>query len=539
MPATHPPEARSSARSPVRHGLVLVVTCLALGAVVAAMSSLNVGLPLIARDTHASQTQLSWIIDAYSLVFASLLLPAGTLGDRFGRRRALLIGLTVFGAASACAPFTSDPDVLIGCRAVLGVGAALVMPATLSTITGTFPKEQRARGVGVWAAVAGGSAVIGVLVSGVLLEFWSWEAIFVFNVVVAAVALVGTLLYVPESADDNPPKVDVTGAVLVVAGLAVLVYSVIEAPVHGWSAARTLGGIAAGLVLVAGFTGWSLRRRDPLLDPRLFRNPRFAAASLSIMLQFFGFFGYIFVMMQYLQMIREDSALVAALSLLPMAVVMVPSARLAPRLTARLGIRGPWVTGLVLVAVGLATLAQLTEDSPYAFVAAGLVPLGIGMGIATTPATTAITDALPKALQNVGSAMNDLSRELGGALGIAVLGSVLSTGYRENLELPGIPEHMAEAARSSFAAATAIGGPVVDPARSAFIDGLHGALLGGAGVALVGAVVVFVLLGRPHHAAQDTGTPDAGTSDAGAEDPGTEATGEVRSIPSAGRRARR
>ncbi|MET7383232.1 MFS transporter [Streptomyces sp. NPDC005526] len=490
-----------------RPGLVLAVTCLALAVVVSAMASLNVALPDIASRTHATQTQQSWIIDAYSLVFASLLLPAGALGDRFGRRRALIAGLLVYGVASAGAALSTSPDMLIALRAVMGAGAALVMPATLSTITSTFPRRQRARAVSVWAAVAGASGVLGLMASGMLLQSWSWASVFWFNAALVTVALVGTLAFVPESAERGAPRLDVVGAVLAAGGVATVVYAVIEAPVNGWSSATTLGGLGLGLLLAVGFVVWELRQRHPLLDPRLFRNRRFAAGSLSITLQFFALFGFMFVLMQYLQLLRGDSALQAALSLLAMPIGMVPTSRLSPRLSARFGVRGPWTLGLVALAAGLAILAQLGTNSSYLAVAAGLVPLGAGLGLAMPPATTAITDALPRQLQNVGSAVNDLARELGGALGIAVLSSLLTGVYRDHLHPGGVPAHVTEAARSSIAAATAIGGPVLDPARTAFTDGLHVALLAASGVVLTAALAVAALLGRRRRrdgAASDT-----------------------------------
>ncbi|MEU4171770.1 MFS transporter [Streptomyces sp. NPDC026665] len=497
-----------------RHGAVLAVTCLALATVVSAMASLNVALPDIARETHATQTQLSWIIDAYSLVFAALLLLAATLGDRFGRRRALLGGLALFAGGSVAATFSSEPAVLITLRAVLGVAAAFVMPATLSTITSTFPREQRTRAVSVWAAVAGASAVLGLLASGAVLEVWSWRSVFWLNVILAVVAFIGTYVFVPESAEPEKQRVDVVGATLTVVGLGILVYSVIQAPEHGWASARTLTGIALGLVVLAGFVAWELRHPHPLLDPRLFRNKLFTAGTLSITLQFFAFFGFIFVVMQYLQLVRGDSALIAAVSVLPMSAAMIPSARLAPKLAARFGARRPWLVGLVAVAVGLTVLAELDKSSSYWLILAGLIPLGAGMGLAMTPATAAITDALPSRLQNVGSAVNDLSRELGGALGIAVLGSALNAGYRNTLDLGDVPSPVAEAARSSLAAANAVGTrtgniSLIDNAREAFASGLHLALLTGAGAAVLGAIAVALLLrrgpaGTPAHPDTDT-----------------------------------
>src|ERR1700724_2556623 len=234
MKAVTLPPVKSPPATALRTGATTAIVCVALAAVVAAMSSLNVALPGIARATHASQTQLAWIIDAYSLVFASLLLPAGAIGDRYGRRRALITGLLIFGAGSAAAMTARSPGELIALRAVLGLGAALVMPATLSTITGTFPGEQRTRAVSVWAAVAGGAAVLGLLTSGILLQVWSWPSGFGLNVVLAGAAIVGTIRFVPESADPETPRVDITGAILSVLGIVALVYSIIEAPTQGW-----------------------------------------------------------------------------------------------------------------------------------------------------------------------------------------------------------------------------------------------------------------------------------------------------------------
>jgi Na+/melibiose symporter-like transporter len=275
-----------------------------------------------------------------------------------------------------------------------------------------------------------------------------------------------------------------------------------------------------GLVVLVGFVAWELKHPYPLLDPRLFRHMPFAAGSLSITLQFFAFFGFIFVVMQYLQLVRGDSALIAAVSVLPMPAGMIPSARLSPRLVARRGARGPWVVGLLLVATGLLVLAQVDVGSSYWLLVGGLFPLGAGMGLAITPATAAITDALPPRLQNVGSAVNDLSRELGGALGIAVLGSVLNAGYRDKLDLGGLPAPVAEAARSSLAAANHVGNAtgnssLIDEARDAFASGMHLALISGAGAAVLAAAVVTFLLGR----AGKTGTVAGQTPDSGASGP--------------------
>ncbi|MFR9797996.1 MFS transporter [Streptomyces sp. MS06] len=502
-----------------RQRAVLGVTCLALATVVAAVASLNVAVPSIARDTHATLTQLSWIIDAYSLVFAALLLLGGAIGDRFGRRRALLAGLAVFGAGSAAAMASDSAGTLIAVRGVLGLGAALVMPATLSTITSTFPREQRARAVGTWAGVAGASAILGLLASGLLLEAWSWRSVFGLNIALAVLALVGTLLVIPESADPEAPGLDLVGALITVAGLGVLVYSIIEAPTVGWTDRRTLGALWAGLVILVGFVFWELSRRNPLIDPRLFRHRAFAAGTLSLTLQFFAFFGFIFLVLQYLQLVRGDSPLVAALSLIPMALAMMPSARLlAPRLAGRAGTRRTCVLGLLLIAGGLTVLSRLDGSAPYWLLLCGLLPLGSGMGLAMTPATTTITDALPPAQQGVGSAVNDLARELGGALGIAVLGSVMQSAYRDRLDLSGVPDPVAAQARDSVAVALRLGPEVAERARAAFVDGMSIALLCAAVVALLAAAAVTALLhrARPGGPTAARPAPEGATAEVGA-----------------------
>jgi EmrB/QacA subfamily drug resistance transporter len=490
------PISPGSARKPVNRSVVTAVVCIALGAVSAAMASLNVAIPDLVRSTHANQTQLEWIIDAYLLVFSVMLLPAGALGDRYGRRKALVAGLLVFGGASAAAMAVNSANELIVLRGLIGLGAAFVMPATLSTITGTFPPAERAKAVSVWAAVAGGSAILGLLCCGVLLEWFSWRSAFAVNVVLAIIALGGTLRFVPESSQPDAPALDKGGAVLATLGLVALVFSVIEAPDAGWASARTLGGLAAGLAALGGFVLYELHQDHPLLNPRVFSNRGLSAGSLSVCIQFFAFFGFTFVSLQYLEGVRGYAPLVAALAVLPLSATMMPAARLTPALVARFGPRAVCVAGLLLVATGLIILSRIGTDSPYLLMLAGLVPLGIGMGAAMTPATTAITEALPLAQQGVGSALNDLSREVGGALGTAVIGSVVTAVYRSTLALPGAPAQVVAQARASFAIAIHAGGTTGAHARDAFVDGIHTGLLCAAGAAVVAAFSVAVLLLR-------------------------------------------
>jgi EmrB/QacA subfamily drug resistance transporter len=466
----------------------LLVVCVALAAVVSAVASLNVAIPSIAADTHASQTELSWVIDAYSLVFAALLLPAGALGDRYGRRRALLAGLAIFGAGSVAAMAYADAHWLIAMRAVLGIGAALVMPATLSTITSTFPDEMRARAVGTWAGVAGGSAILGLLTSGIVLQIWSWRSVFALSAVLAVLAIAGTRAVVPESADPHAPPVDRVGAVMTAVGLGILVYSIIEAPTQGWASMQTIAGMAAGILVLAGFVVWELRLEHPLLDPRLFVRGGVSAGTLTVSAQFFVFFGFIFILLQYLQLVAGYGPLDSALRMVPLALGLLPAARgLAPRMAERIGSLRTSALGLAIAAVAFGLLSRLDATTSYGWLVLGLVPLGIGMGLAMTPATAAITDALPAEQQGVGSALNDLARELGGALGIAVLGSILASTYRDRLS--GFPAP----ARESLALARRLGPTVAGHAEHAFVDGLQHALLAGSALLVVVAIAVVVL----------------------------------------------
>jgi len=479
-----------------RHGVITAVLCLALAAVVAAMASLNVALPDIARDTHASQTQLLWVIDAYSLAFAALLLPGGAIGDRYGRRGALIAGLVIFGGGSAMAMTASSASELIALRAVLGLGAALVMPATLSTITSTFPPAERTRAVSMWAGVAGGAAVLGLLASGALLVGFSWRSIFGLNVVLAGLALVGTLRYVPESADPDAPRLDVGGALIAVLALVALVFSVVEAPTYGWLAGRTVAGLVLAFVLIGAFVSWEMRQAHPLLDPRVFRQRTLTAGSMSILIQFFAFYGYTFIILQYLQLVRGATPLLAALEVLPLAVAMMPTSRLAPRLAARFGRGKVCAAGLVLIAAGLGIVAQLDATSSYFLLAGGLLVLGVGMGAAMTPATAAITEALPPAQQGVGSALNDLSREVGGALGIAVIGSILTSTYSSHVDVSGLSSRVAATVKGSFAVAAHLAAPIPERAHAAFLTGMNLALVTAAAAAMFAAVGVVVLLAR-------------------------------------------
>ncbi len=508
----------------VSRNLVLAAMCVALGTVVSAVSSLNVAIPDLARDLHATQTQLQWVVDAYAVVFAGLLLLAGAIGDAFGRRHLLLGGLAVFSGAAGTALFISSPGALIAVRAVMGLGAAAIMPATLSIITNVFPADERDRAVSIWAGVAGGSALLGLLVSGALLEVFAWDSIFGFSAVLGLAALVAAYRIAPNSTQEGT-RLDVTGGVISAAGLATLVFVIIEGPERGWTDSLTLGAFAVALVSLAAFVAWELRREQPLLDPRLFKLRGFGAGTASITVQFFAFFGFIFVMLQYVQFVLGYSPLVAGIALAPLAVAMMGLSPRVPKLLERFGPARVAPLGLLLMGCGFAVFSTADQGSTYWLLLAGLVPLGVGMALATTPATTAIVSSLPRAKQGVASAVNDLAREVGGALGIAVLGSALTGRYQSGVAgaTAHLPAQLAGHAEDALPAALAIADRLGPPgtglgssAQTAFVDGLGLAMVIAA--ASVAVAAVFVLWRAPREAvkSQPASESDAGPQTAAA-----------------------
>ncbi|MFA5883620.1 MAG: MFS transporter [Acidimicrobiia bacterium] len=485
--------------SPGRRRAVLAAMCLALVLVVAGVSMLSVSLPTMATALGASQSAQQWIIDAYALALAALLLPAGALGDRFGRRRALIVGIVLFGGASLLSAWSDTPSQLIGWRALAGVGAALIMPGTLSTITSVFPPDQRARAVGIWAGFAGAGGVIGLVVAGGLLEVFWWGSIFVFTAVLALVALVAIVLAVPDTSDPEHAVLDPPGAVLSVLGVGGLVLGIIEGPARGWTAPVTLAGLVVGVVSLVAFVLWELHTPRPLLDPRLFRLHGFATGSAALFLLFFAMFGFFFITLQFLQLILGYGTLLSAVALLPIAVVMLPLSTVAATLSERYGMRTVSATGLLLAAGGFAILATLGVDSGYVHLLVGFMLIGCGFALAMSPATNAIVASLPRAKQGVASAVNDTAREMGAALGVAVLGSAFNEGYVRDIKSAtgGLPPALADTARDAPAGALAAAGQLgdagaalTDAAKHAFIVGSRWAMVIGAVLLLVGAVYV-------------------------------------------------
>lgn len=481
---------------PAPHRLLLPAVFLSLATVISAVTSLNVALPDLAGDTAASQTQVSWVVDSYALVFAALLLIAGALGDRYGRRLALIVGLVLFGGGSLAAMFATDIEVLIALRVVLGIGAALVMPATLSTITTVLDAQRRQHAVAIWAGVAGASAVLGLLAAGTLLEWFSWESVFGLNVTLALIASALVLRAVPESSERPEGRLDIIGGLLFAISVGAIVYSIIEAPHAGWDSAETVSVLAAGIALLAVTIVWELRHPNPLLDPRLFGNGRFAASSLTITMQFLAFFGFMFLLMQYLQFVGDLSPLLAATSMLPFAVGMMGSSRGSVKIVGHLGRSRTVILGLTVLTGALFALSRLDADVNYWLLFTALPFLGIGMGLSMTPSTSMLTEALPKEQQGVASAVNDLARELGGALGIALLGSILTDTLHDRIGAVG-----------GIGEAADLPAPMLATAMDAFSDGFSNALFVAAWI-IAGTLALVVALTRGGRRAVDTTSPE-------------------------------
>ncbi len=500
---TGPTEER---QADTRRWLVLGVMCLSLLLIVMDNTIVNVALPTLQSDLDAGTSQLQWVVDAYILVFAGLLLTMGSLGDRFGRRGALAIGLAVMGVASIMSSFANSADQLIATRALMGVGGAMIMPATLSIITNVFTdRKERAQAIAIWSATAGAAVAIGPVTGGWLLEHFWWGSVFLVNVPVVVVALVLGQLFVPTSRDPSAPPIDVPGALLSIAGLVALVWAIIEGP-GGWTDPEILVALALATVLLGAFVLWERHTRFPMLDMNFFRNPRFSAASGAIMLTFFAMFGSLFLLTQFLQSILGYTPLEAGIRLLPMAGVMMVISPLSAKFVERIGSKIVVATGLSVAGVGLVIASRLTAGASYPEVLAALVVLAVGMALVMPPATESIMGSLPPARAGVGSAVNDTTRQVGGALGVAVLGSVMSSTYgpRVTDAISGfpVPAEQAKAIRdqigAAMRAASEIGGPpgraLADVASRGFADGMSTAFLIGAAALALGAVIVALFL---------------------------------------------
>ena len=498
MTASTDPNAGS--RAYARRWWTLGVLCLSLVLIGLDNTVLNVALPTIQRTFSATASELQWMVDAYVLVFAGLLLTMGALGDRFGRARALQIGLIIFAAASLTAPLATDVTQLIAIRIAMGVGGALIMPSTLSVIANVFPPAERARAITIWAGVSGLGVGLGPLVGGLLIENFAWSSVFLLNVPIAAIALLLGFMFVPESRDPSGARLDLPGAVLSIGAVSSLVYGIIEAPANGWTSPTTLGAFAIAAVLGLAFAWRETHTREPMLDLALFRDRRFTAGAGAIALTFFAMFGVIFGLTQYLQFVLGKTALEAGTLMVTLAIAIPVGARISLKAVAHAGTNRVIGGGLVLVALVLLSFTQWTPTTDTWIVSVTLFVLAIGMANVMAPATGAVMSAVPEAKAGVGSAMNDLLRQLGGALGVAVIGSVMNTAYRDRMAgaVIGLPAQAAAAAGDSVGAAVAIAGRLGGPAgqalagvaRSSFVDALATAAIVAAAVAVLTAVLV-------------------------------------------------
>jgi EmrB/QacA subfamily drug resistance transporter len=491
-----------------RRYLVLATVCLAAFAINLDTTIVNVALPDLGRQLHATTRDLQWIVDGYNLAFAALVLTAGSLGDRFGRRPALLVGLGGFAIASGVGAAMQSADALVVVRFVMGMFAAVIFPTTLSIIANAFPdRGERARAIGIWGAVTGLGVAVGPISGGVLLAHFSWPAVFLALVPVAVVALVATAFWVPESSSPSEARLDPAGLVLSSAAIGVLVYTIIEAPGRGWTAPQSLLGFTAAAVLTVAFVLVERRRRHPMIDMSLFRRPAFSAASGSVTVAFFALFGFIFLVTQYFQFIRGYGALSTGARILPVAITLALGSVIGVTLATRIGTRVVVMTGLLLLAASFAWISVSPTFMPYGQIVGQMVLMGFGLGMTTAPATESILSVLPPAKAGVGSAVNDATREAGGTLGVAVLGSIFTSLYASHLggtSFAQLPASVVDTAKNSIAGALHVvssaparaQSQLLDSVQSSFLTGFHVACIVAASVCVVGSLAASALPGR-------------------------------------------
>lgn len=484
-----------------RRWYTLAVLCLSLMVVMIGNTALNVALPVLARDLLASNSQLQWMVDSYSLVFAGLLFTAGAFGDRFGRKGILQAGLVLFGLASIYAgTLANTAGALIAARAVMGLAGAMIMPATLSILTNVFPPKERARAVGIWAGISGAGIALGPLLTGFVLEHFSWHAVFLINIPIIVITLFAGVFLIPRTADPDHTHLDPVGALLSIVGLVSLVYAIIEAPHHGWLSAETIIVALIGALTLGLFVWWELRNKNPMLDVRLFKIPAFGVSSLVLTLVFFAMMGIFFNMSQLLQLVFGYTPFESAVRMLPMAFAMMIAAPLSPRLVEKFGKRRPVAAGMLLVAIGTLMLSRIGVDSSYLMLVSSMVVVSIGMGIAMSPTTDLLMSAVPRNRAGMGSAMNDTTRELGASLGIAILGSLLASQYSSKIApvAAQVPESARSAVEQSLAGALAVaerageaGLPLALAAKEAWISSYQFSLIIGSIIVAIAAFIAY------------------------------------------------
>lgn len=520
----------------------LMVLCLSLVVTAIGNTSMNLAIPRIVDGLGASGSQLQWMIDGYVIVFASLLLVMGALGDRFGRKKLLHGGVVLFGTFSAIAALQTNPSGLIIARAAMGVGAAMIFPTTLSILINVFPDpRERARAIGIWAGFAGVGIAIGPLGAGFLLEHFSWGSVFLINVPLCLLALVAGIPLIPDSRDPDHRPLDPLGSLLSVLALVALLFAIIEGPDLGWRSTEVLVGFGLAAVLIALFVAWELRVEYPVLDIRFFRNPRFTAASLTITLTFFALFGSTFLLTQYFQFVLGYSPIRTGFLTAPVAVGIMFGGPYAPRVVDRLGTKRVVAGGLTAIGISLLCYSSDTLMSSMFWGSLVRLGFGFGMGFTTAPATESIMGSLPPARAGVGSAVNDTTRQAGGALGVAVLGSLFAARYRASIgpRLEGLPTDAVTAANDSIGRALgwadrtadqALGAIVRTESTAAFVDSMR--IVYPVAALVIGVAIVITLRYLPAEAPatrrRSTGAMDAAT---GLEDAVPDAPSQVFEDP--------
>ena len=442
--------------------IILGIMSLSLVIVMLNNVTLNVALPEMSKDLQANNSDLQWIVDSYALIFGGMLLVMGALGDRFGRKRALQLGLVLLGLASAAAAFYADSsnDVIMA-RATMGFGAALVMPATLSIVIVVFPREERGKAIGIWTMMAGIGAPIGLLVGGWAVENYDWQMVFLINIPIILLALSLGLIFVPNSKDSKKTPLDPVGAVLSIAALGTILYAIIEAPSLGWTSSEMILISGLGIILTYMFVKWERMAEYPMLPIGFFKFNGFSLGLIAIMLASFVMFSFMFTQMLHFQLVRGHTALEAAVRFLPLPLGLMPAAANSDRLSAKFGSNNVISMGLVLMTAAMAIFTTVEIDSEYIRLACIFLLLGFGMGLTLAPATTVVMDSIPSDKAGVGSATNDASREVGGALGIAIGGSVLNEYYQRNMEVP-VGLELGNIPLESFPAAMQIGAELIE-----------------------------------------------------------------------------
>jgi len=479
-----------------RRWAILAVMSLSLVIVILNNVTLNVALPELSKELEADNTDLQWMVDAYALIFGGTLLVMGAIGDRFGRKPALQLGLIIVAITSgATAMYASTSEHVILARAVMGLGAALVMPATLSVVVVVFPSEERGKAVGIWAAMAGAGAPIGLIVGGWSVENYGWEMVFWINVPVIILALILGFFLVPNSRDSQQRPLDLFGSLLSIGALLSILYAIIEAPNVGWTSNETLGIGALGLFLTFAFIKWERTTAYPMLPISLFRKMGFTMGLVAISLAFFVMFSFMFTQMLHFQLVRGHTALSAAIRFIPLPMGLMPAAANSDKLVAKFGNNNVVALGLTLVCTGMLLFTTVEVDTEYLRIALTFFILGLGMGLTMAPSTTLVMDSIPEDKAGVGSATNDASREIGGALGIAIGGSVLNQIYQDKLVIPEDMDSYSAILIESFPAAMRMGLEMgnlelIANARLAFMDGMVGSAMVSAGVALITAILV-------------------------------------------------